>query len=163
MVSDNYLGILSVKFMKNLVLISIFIILTNIVNASENHDHDHDSNHKHEHKHKMIKAEKPYPTLSFELFEDKMDGFNLIINTSNFIFSPQNVNEKNNGNEGHAHIYINGTKFRQYSPYFHIPSRLLQNGKNIIKITLNSNDHGHFMADKVPLTKKIEIDFHKHH
>ena len=48
-------------------------------------------------------------------FEDKMDGFNLIISTSNFIFSPQNVNEKNNGNEGHAHIYINGTKFRQYS------------------------------------------------
>ena len=59
--------------MKNLVLISIFIFLTNILNASENHDHD--SNHKHEHKHKMIKAEKPYPTLSFELFEDKMDGF----------------------------------------------------------------------------------------
>ena len=54
--------------MKNLVLISIFIFLTNILNASENHDHD--SNHKHEHKHKMIKAEKPYPTLSFELFED---------------------------------------------------------------------------------------------
>ena len=149
--------------MKNLVLISIFIFLTNILNASENHDHDHDSNHKHEHKHKMIKAEKPYPTVSFELFEDKMDGFNLIINTSNFIFSPQNVNEKNNGNEGHAHIYINGTKFRQYSPYFHIPSRLLQNGKNIIEITLNSNDHGHFMANKVPLTKKMEIDFHKHH
>ena len=56
------------------------------MNANENHDHD--SNHKHEHKHKMIKAEKPYPTLSFELFVDKMDGFNLIINTSNFIFSP---------------------------------------------------------------------------
>ena len=88
MVSDNYLGILRVKFMKNFVLISIFIFLTNILNASENHDHDHDSNHKHEHKHKMIKAEKPYPTLSFELFVDKMDGFNLIINTSNFIFSP---------------------------------------------------------------------------
>ena len=59
MVSDNYLGILRVKFMKNFVLISIFIFLTNILNASENHDHDHDSNHKHEHKHKMIKAEKP--------------------------------------------------------------------------------------------------------
>ena len=54
--------------MKNLALISIFIFLTNILNASENHDHDHDSSHKHENKHKMIKAEKPYPTLSFELF-----------------------------------------------------------------------------------------------
>lgn len=111
----------------------------------------------HSHKHQMLEANSPYPTLDVEIIKDAKDGYNLIIHTSNFHFAPENVNLANNGNEGHAHIYINNTKFRQYSPYFHLSTNLLKNGENEITVTLNSNDHSHFMADGMPLTFEIKL------
>jgi len=111
----------------------------------------------HSHKHQMLEANSPYPTLDVELIKDAKDGYNLIIHTSNFHFAPENVNLANNGNEGHAHIYVNDVKYRQYSPYFHLSNNLLKKGENEIKVTLNSNDHSHLMANGMPLTFEIEL------
>ena len=111
-----------------------------------------------DHKHKMVEANAPYPTLDVELIKDTKDGYNLIIQTTNFKFAPESVNQANNGNEGHAHIYINDVKYRQYSPYFHLSNNLLEKGENEIKVTLNANDHGHLMANGMPLTYEIELE-----
>ena len=67
------------------------------------------------------------------------------------------MNLANNGNEGHAHIYVNDVKYRHYSPYFHLSNNLLKKGENEIKVTLNSNDHSHLMANGMPLTFEIEL------
>ena len=113
----------------------------------------HDDNHMH----KMLEANAPYPTLAVKLIKDAKDGYNLIIQTTNFKFAPENVNLANNGNEGHAHIYVNDVKYRQYSPYFHLSNNLLNKGENEIKVTLNSNDHSHLAANGMPLTYEIEL------
>ena len=46
-----------------------------------------------DHKHKMVEANAPYPTLDVELIKDTKDGYNLIIQTTNFKFAPENVNQ----------------------------------------------------------------------
>ena len=141
--------------MKNFYILIMVLLFNNISLASDDHNHGH--------KHKMIEASTPFPTLNVTLEKDAMSGYNLFILTTNFEFAPENVNQKNNGNEGHAHIYINGQKFRQYSPYFHISGKLLKEGDNEIKVTLNSNDHSHFTVNKKPLTEVSKIHHHKNH
>jgi len=141
--------------MKKILLIISIVLLAHISQAAENHHHKH--------KHSMIEASSPFPTLSIKIEKDAMSGYNLTLLTTNFKFAPENVNKKNNGNEGHAHIYINGQKYRQYSPYFHIPAQFLKKGDNEIKVTLNSNDHGHFTVNKKPLEKVSKINFHHKH
>ena len=41
-----------------------------------------------DHKHNMVEANAPYPTLDVELIKDAKDGYNLIIQTTNFKFAP---------------------------------------------------------------------------
>mgnify|MGYP005989764539 FL=1 len=133
--------------MKKLFITLLFVLSSTFSIADDDH----------EHKHNMVEANAPYPTLDVELIKDTKDGYNLIIQTTNFKFAPENVNQANNGNEGHAHIYINDVKYRQYSPYFHLSNNLLEKGENEIKVTLNANDHGHLMANGMPLTYEIEL------
>jgi len=133
--------------MKKLFITLLFVLSSTFSFADDDH----------EHKHNMVEANAPYPNLDVELIKDTKDGYNLIIQTTNFKFAPENVNQANNGNEGHAHIYINDVKYRQYSPYFHLSNNLLEKGKNEIKVTLNANDHGHLMANGMPLTYEIEL------
>ena len=110
--------------MKKLLIITLFILSSTLSSADDDHGH----------KHKMAEANAPFPTLDVELIKDTKDGYNLIIQTTNFKFAPESVNQTNNGNEGHAHIYINDVKYRQYSPYFHLSNNLLEKGENEIKL-----------------------------
>jgi len=133
--------------MKKILSICIFVLFLSISFADD----------KHSHKHAMMEATAPYPTLDVKLMKDAKDGYNLIIQTTNFTFAPEKVNLANNGNEGHAHIYINDVKYRQYSPYFHLSNNLLRKGENEIKVTLNSNDHSHLMVKGMPLSIEVEL------
>jgi hypothetical protein len=112
---------------------------------------------KHNHQHSVIEAVAPYPTLDVEVLQDAKSGFNLIIKTTNFAFTPLSVNQANNGNEGHAHIYINDVKYRQYSPYFHLSNDLLLEGENEIRVTLNSNDHSELAINNSPIAIQFEV------
>src|SRR5210317_2639752 len=133
--------------MKKLFITLLFVLSSTFLIADDDH----------EHKHNMVEANAPYPTLDVELIKDTKDGYNLIIETANFKFAPENVNLANNGNEGHAHIYVNDVKYRQYSPYFHLSNNLLRKGENEIKVTLNSNDHSHLMVKGMPLSIEVEL------
>ncbi len=69
-----------------------------------------------------------------------MKGWNLNIETTNFTFAPETVNQESSPNQGHAHLYINGEKItRIYSNWYHLPE--LPKGDNEIKITINTNLH----------------------
>jgi len=109
------------------------------------------------HYHKIYNATKPYPEMQLKVDKDTMDGFNLSIVTRNFRFTPKKVNKTNSPNEGHAHIYINGEKIRQYSPYFHLSSKLLHKGKNKIRVSLHANDHSHFVVDMENIQQTIFV------
>jgi len=91
------------------------------------------------------------------LTKDAMSGWNLVIQTSNFRFTPENVNQAHRAGEGHAHLYINGQKFaRVYSPFFHLPD--LAGDQNELKVTLNANGHENLAIEDTPIEKTVVFD-----
>ena len=105
-----------------------------------------------------IEANKPYPSVNLEIYEDNMDGYNLFIKLENFILTPMDVGKKNKSNSGHIHLYVNDIKIgRVYSNWFHIPGRYFNLKENIIRITLNSNLHDSFAINGNPIESEIIV------
>ena len=105
-----------------------------------------------------IEANKPYPSINLEIYEDNMDGYNLFIKLENFILTPMDVGKKNKSNSGHIHLYVNDIKIgRVYSNWFHIPGRYFNLKENIIRITLNSNLHDSFAINGNPIESEIKV------
>ena len=97
------------------------------------------------------------PTVDLILHKDMMSGWNLEITTTNFRFSPENVNSDNVSGEGHAHVYINGEKLaRIYSPWLHIGS--LPAGTTTVSVSLNANDHSPLSVDGEKLTAETVVE-----
>lgn len=98
------------------------------------------------------------PTIEkIELTKDSMSGWNLSIKTTNFDFTPENVNKNHIPGKGHAHIYINDKKHaRLYGSSFHISS--YNEEINSIRITLNSNNHRTLKIKEKPIQKTIIIN-----
>ena len=72
--------------------------------------------------------------------------------------SPEEVGQKNQPNSGHMHLYVNDIKIsRVYSNWFHIPQRFINLNKNILKVTLNNNQHDLVTIDGQPIEFEIEI------
>ena len=86
----------------------------------------------------------PIPTVSFDITEDPpaMGGWDVHASTTNFTFTPQNVNEAPVPNQGHIHIYVDGTLYVSYSPWYHLGT--LSPGQHIITVALAANDHSIF-------------------
>lgn len=102
-----------------------------------------------------ISHEESTPKIEeFKIFKDPMSGWNVYIQVSHFRFAPERASQAHHPGEGHAHLYINGSKIaRIYGNWFHIPE--LVKDKNEIKITLNSNDHQTLAIGKEVIEKLI--------
>ena len=112
--------------------------------------------HHPEHK---IEASKPYPNVSLEILEDKLDGYNLFIKLENFILTPEDVGKKNHSNSGYMHLFVNDIKIsRVYSNWFHIPGRYFNLEENIIRLTSNSNLHYSFAINGNPIESEIKLE-----
>lgn len=99
------------------------------------------------------------PSLSLRLFLDRMDGFNVFLETQNFRFTPESVGSTIIANEGHAHLYVNGTKVaRMYSPWHHLPSSQLREGINRIEVEFSTNDHSVWSLAGGPIGADVLID-----
>jgi hypothetical protein len=126
-------------------------------------DHDHGENATmqtmatHGHKQMLDLADDASaPTVRVVLHPDAVSGWNLEIITSNFTFTPENVNQAPVAGEGHAHIYVNGQKLaRVYSPWTHITT--LPAGDTVVSATLNANDHSPLSVGGEPLTAQTVI------
>jgi len=106
-----------------------------------------------------IEANKPYPSVTLEILEDNMDGYNLYIKLENFVLKPEDAGQKNQPNSGHMHLYVNDIKIsRVYSNWFHIPGRYFNLEENVIRITLNSNLHDSFTINGNPIESEIKIE-----
>lgn len=105
-----------------------------------------------------IDPQLPVPEVSLEVLSDKKDGYNLHINTKNFTFTPEKVNEVSSPNTGHAHIFINGTKLtRVYSGWYYVSSDTLKAGENIISVTLNANDHSEWTKNGAHIESTVKV------
>lgn len=112
----------------------------------------------HQHPMRPTSLDAPVPTVTHLVFPDRMDGYNVQILPRNFRFTPASVNRKVQNNEGHAHIYVNGTKIaRIYAEWIHLPSALFQPGENLVRVTLNANDHSEWSVDGVPIASTVRV------
>ena len=81
---------------------------------------------------------------------DDAGGVNVHIATEGWRWAPENVNEAHRPGEGHAHIYVDGTKInRSYGPDYYLSG--LAAGERRIRVTLNANSHQELTRDGQPL------------
>lgn len=100
--------------------------------------------------HSMIEVDQnlPIASISIEALKDEKDGYNLHLTTENYLFTPEKVNGESIHGQGHAHLYVNGVKIsRLYGDWFNISSSVLQDGENLIEVTLNANNHSEWAID----------------
>lgn len=96
------------------------------------------------------------PRVEVSVHQDAVSGWNLKLETSNFRFTPENVNSANVLAQGHAHLYINGKKLaRVYSEWFHVAK--LSPGRHSLRITLHANQHEHYTVHGNPVEFVGEI------
>jgi hypothetical protein len=124
----------------------------------DHHEHDHSTKHAEHSAHQMVSmsADGDFPTVDLEITPDPVSGWNLSVSTENFHFAPENAGGSNNIGEGHAHIYVNGTKVsRLYGRWMHLSE--LPAGKVDVKVSLNANDHSPLAVDGELVEKTISI------
>ncbi len=136
------------SLMKKLIVLCLFIVCFSFTMALAGGMHHHDK--------VEVKDRSHAPTLKLEVLKDKISGWNVHMITTDFRFTPENVNQPHQEGEGHAHLYINKKKIRVYSPYFHIMS--LPKGKVTIRATLNANTHAEYTLDKNVIADSITIN-----
>ncbi|MEG3753352.1 hypothetical protein [Psychromonas arctica] len=114
------------------------------------------------------------PKLSLKLTKDSIDGYNLTLITEHYLLIPPpenstmaelmkvSIDENSNFVEGHAHLYINGTKIqRVYGKTIHIPQRYLKNGINTVSVTLNNHGHMYWVAEHKKILATLYVDPNK--
>jgi len=106
--------------------------------------------------HLIPKIEGAPPTVALSASANEM-GWKIAIAVENFRFAKDLVDGDHVSGTGHGHIYLNGLKLgRLFSDAYQIGS--LPNGKHIVRVTLNSNDHRTYMQDGKPITASVEIE-----
>lgn len=104
-------------------------------------------------------SEDEAPTVEVMVTEDTKSGYNVKIMTTNFTFTPENVNGDNVVGEGHAHLYVGDKKIgRLYGPDFHYNGAF--EGTETFRVTLNANDHSEYALDGeiIEATKTVVHD-----
>ncbi len=116
------------------------------------HDHSHDHSHD-----ELVESEAAEPpTLNLEVLEDPMSGWNLHLQTTNYVFAPENVSTAHIDGQGHAHLYIDGEKYgRIYSPWFQVPP--LEPGEHTLTVELSANDHRAYAANGVKIEDSVTL------
>ena len=80
---------------------------------------------------------------------------NIRLDTEGFIFTPEEVNGPNTPAAGHAHVYVNDEKVaRMYGPYMQVTG--IERG-DVIRVTLNANDHTEWAVDGVPVAASVTV------
>ena len=87
------------------------------------------------------------PTITtLEAIPDMGNGINLHIEIDNWAFTPDQLGSTTVPNEGHVHVYLNGTKTtRMYGDWVSLGD--LAPGTYQVAVTLNGNDHREFAVD----------------
>jgi hypothetical protein len=128
-----------------------------------NEDHSMHYTHDHSSLHPLINVSShTAPKLSITMDKDSKSGWHLYVQTENFIFTPNKANEendfdeKNNLHEGHAHIYVNGTKLtRLYAKHYYLSDFLP--GKHVISVSLNTNNHLDYAVNDERIFASVDI------
>jgi len=100
------------------------------------------------------------PTLDVVVHKDPKSGYNLELVTTNFVFAPQDASTEAVMGEGHAHVYVDGTKInRVYGHWYHLPT-VGGVGEHEVRVELSANNHSAYAKDGViiDVTKAIVVE-----
>jgi hypothetical protein len=138
-------------------------------NLAHSQPHSHDASghadpghaeagdHHHGHGTVEIPSGQLVPTVTLVAHPDPVRGWNLEIQTTNFRFAPELVNQSNQPNMGHGHLTINGERgARVYGPWLHLPQ--LPPGHNEITVSLNANGHEAFTHNGQAIESTVVVD-----
>ncbi len=91
-----------------------------------------------------IESSDSVPTVDFTITRDpvSMGGWDVHILTTNFTFTPQNVNGTPVADQGHVHLYVDNAMYVVYGPWYHLDD--LSPGQHVITVALVANDHSIF-------------------
>lgn len=120
------------------------------------------ANTAHAHDMFTVEAADAPQITSIMVTKDAKSGWNLMVQTENFTFSPTNASGDHVDGEGHAHIYVDGKKItRLYSNHYYLGE--LDEGEHVVRVTLNTNDHKDYAVNGqvVEATQTI-TDMHHH-
>lgn len=121
--------------------------------------HDHGA-HDHSVAHDRLAdtdPDAPQPGVTLHLAPESATSANLHIIVENFRFAPENVNGDAVPGEGHAHVYIDGTKIaRVYGPWVHLDN--IPPEAQEVTVTLNANDHATLASGGKPVTATASLD-----
>ncbi len=94
------------------------------------------------------------PVVDLQLIPLAGGGYNLRVQTLNFIFTPQNIDKEAIPGEGHAHLYVDGVKIaRLYGEWYHLGA--LPAEAELLTVALYANDHSPFTVDGVPVSASL--------
>ena len=80
------------------------------------------------------------PSVMVMVYPDAHKGWNIEVQTEHFTFAPEQVNQANQPNMGHGHLYVDGEKItRLYGAWFYLES--LEHGSHEITVSLHANGH----------------------
>ena len=117
--------------------------------AARGEPHGHEALHS-------VAAGMDAPSVELVLSPDPASGWNLQVRTGNFRFAPDRSGNAHVAGEGHAHLYVNGTKVaRLYGPWFHLAT--LPPGTSVVEVVLATNDHQLLAIGNVPISSRIEV------
>lgn len=130
------------------IIIGVVGSLAFMPQSSGQMSHDAQAGHEMNHKGTEVEAGKTIPTVSIMAQKDSMSGFNIHVTAQNFSFTPEKAGTDAVPGQGHAHVYVNGTKvMRLYGEWAHIPGEAFADGENTISVTLNANDHSDWLVN----------------
>jgi len=116
----------------------------------------------HAHVEKAIDPTLPIPSVKITLHPDTMGGYNLQATLTNFTVTPQDAGTAPKANEGHMHVYINGTKVgRMYGEWMYLKADLFSKEANQVDVTLNANDHTDWMHEGKHIGDSATVPPHK--
>lgn len=126
---------------------------------AEDHDHPANTLHQEGHSHRTLEVDpsQPIPTIILSVTPDAMSGWNIHVQTEHFTFTPEQVNQANVPNQGHAHLYVDGEKVaRLYGPWFHLAD--LPAGHHTISVGLNANGHDALTYQGKPIEATVTLE-----
>ena len=96
------------------------------------------------------------PAIDLRVFALGDGSYNLQVQTSNFTFTPQNIDKSPVLGEGHAHLYVDGVKIaRLYGEWHHVPT--LPPDAEALTASLYANNHQGFAIDGVLISATVRL------
>lgn len=96
------------------------------------------------------------PTVDLQVYALADGSYNLQLLTSNFTFTPQNIDMAPVIGEGHAHLYVDGVKLaRLYGEWHHLPT--LPPDAQVLTVSLYANNHQGFAVKGTIISDSVRL------